>query len=89
MILAHSYLLEDTRPNSELYIYSLFEHLGVGRGNFHLIFQCIPFVKVTFFSVNSLMWLHLAEVILIFSPSGSEPKFNISVCVCVLGGLTG
>lgn len=69
-------------PNRKVYIYSLFEHLRVGR-KFPSDLSVHSFSESDCFSVNSLMWLHLTEVILIFSPFSSEPKFNISVCVCV------
>ena len=60
-----------------------------GKGKFPSDLSVHSFSESDFFSVNSLMWLHLTEVILIFSPFSSEPKCNISACVCMLGGLTG
>ena len=83
MILAHSHLLEDPWPNSEVCIYSLFEYLGVGRGNFHLTFQNIPFLRVTFLVWTlwcGCIWLKL---FLFLAHLAVNPNLiSVHVCVC-------
>lgn len=69
----------------------MFIYLGVGKEKFPSDLSVHSFSESDFFSVNSLMWFHLIEVILIFSLFNSEPKFNITVYVLGEGdsGLTG
>lgn len=69
----------------------MFIYLGVGKEKFPPDLSVQSFSESDFFSVNSLMWFNLTEVILIFSLFSSKPKFNITVCVLGEGdsGLTG
>lgn len=70
-------------PNRKVYIYSLFEHLRVGRGNFHLTFQCIPFLKATFLVWTlwcGCIWLKL---FLFLAHLAVNPNLiSVYVCVC-------